>query len=43
MELIFWLEQIEIWRLQREHPAPKQEQLETNEEDELPVASYPVE
>jgi hypothetical protein len=42
MELLLWLEQIAIWKLEREHPAPKQEQLESSENDELPIASYPT-
>jgi hypothetical protein len=41
MELLLWLEQIEIWRLEREHAVPKQEQLESSEDDELPLAVYP--
>ncbi len=41
MELLLWLEQIEIWRLEREHGTPKQEQQELVEDEELPVASYP--
>jgi hypothetical protein len=40
VELLLWLEQLQIWKLEREHPAPKQEQLESSE-DELPVSSYP--
>jgi hypothetical protein len=42
MELLLWLEQLQIWRLEREHAAPKQEQLESSEDDELPQASYPT-
>lgn len=41
MELIIWLEYLYLWRLQREHGIPKQEDLV--EEDELPEATYPVE
>lgn len=41
MELLLWLEQIELWRLEREHGTPKQEALEQSEEKELPVAGYP--
>lgn len=41
MELLFWLEQIAIWKLEREHGEPKQEQLV--EDNELPEATYPVE
>jgi hypothetical protein len=40
-ELLMWLEQVEIWRLQREHSAPKQEDPGQREDEELPVASYP--
>lgn len=42
MELLLWLEQVYLWRLQREHGQTKQERLES-EDDELPVASYPKE
>jgi hypothetical protein len=41
MELLLWLEQIEIWRLEREHADPKQEKFEQSEDTELPVAGYP--
>jgi hypothetical protein len=41
MELLLWLEQLQIWRLEREHGTPKQEAIEQSADDELPVASYP--
>jgi hypothetical protein len=37
MILLLWLEQIEIWRIEREHGTPKQEAIVSDEEDELPV------
>jgi hypothetical protein len=44
MELLMWLEQIEIWRLQREHGSPKLATMANLPQDEvLPVASYPEE
>lgn len=42
MELLFWLEQLEIWRLKREHGTPKEEP-DQSEDDELPMARYPEE
>jgi hypothetical protein len=41
MELLLWLEQLYLWRLQREHADPKQELLDQLEDTELPVAGYP--
>jgi hypothetical protein len=32
MELLIWLEQLYLWRLQREHPSPKQEDHSQSEE-----------
>jgi hypothetical protein len=43
MELLLWLEQIELWRLQREHGTPKQESIKQPEDSELPIATYPEE
>lgn len=43
MELLLWLEQLHIWRLEREHADPKQEAIEQSAEDELPLAIYPEE
>lgn len=40
MELLLWLEQIEIWRLQREHSAPKQEDPGESA-DQTTIVSYP--
>lgn len=42
MELIIWLEQLYLWRLQREHGIPKQEDLELSESGEMPVDWYPL-
>jgi hypothetical protein len=39
MELLLWLEQLYIWRLQREHASPKQEDCSQTEDKELPQAS----
>jgi len=33
VELLMWLEQIEIWRLQRRYPSPKQEKQERSEDE----------
>jgi len=41
MELLIWLEQLAIWRMQREHAEPKQEPVEQSEDRELPVVLYP--
>jgi hypothetical protein len=41
MELLLWLEQIVIWRLQREHGFVKEEDPGASHDDALPVASYP--
>lgn len=41
MELLLWLEQLYLWRLQRDHAAPKQEYPRQTEDEELPQASYP--
>lgn len=39
-----WLEQVYIWRLQREHGNPKSANFADMPQDEaLPVASYPIE
>ncbi len=44
MELLLWLEQLAIWRLERERGTPKQEVIEHSAEDEeLPLAIYPEE
>lgn len=40
LELLLWLEQVALWRLQREQTKPKQEQ-EQSEDRELPAVSYP--
>jgi hypothetical protein len=40
MELLLWLAEIEIWRLQREQSAPKQEDRRQSE-DETTIVSYP--
>jgi len=42
MELLLWLAEIEIWRLQREHGTPKEEDPGQSEDEALPVAVYPV-
>lgn len=42
MELLMWLEQIEIWRLQREHSTVKEEVQRVVPDDELPQATYPT-
>jgi len=41
MELLMWLEQIAIWRLQREHASPKQEDPGESPVNEQPIAAYP--
>ena len=43
MELLIWLEQLYLWRLQREHADPKQEDRSQSEDEEMPQASYPEE
>lgn len=40
MELLMWLEEIAIWRLQREHSEPKQDKPVQSEDKELPFVSY---
>jgi len=40
VELLLMLEQVYIWRLQREN-APKQEKQEQSEYKELPQVTYP--
>lgn len=42
MELLIWLEQIALWRIQREHAEPKQEPVEQSEDRELPQVGYPL-
>ena len=43
MELLSWLEQLHIWRIEREHGTPKTETVsDLSEDDELPVSSYPT-
>lgn len=43
MELIIWLEQVEIWRLLREeHSKPKQEKPEQTESEEPSEVRYPA-
>lgn len=41
LELLLWLEQVAIWRLQREHSEPKQEPAQQSGDKELPVVNYP--
>lgn len=41
MELLMWLEQLAIWRLQREHSEPKEDKQEHSEDKELPQVQYP--
>jgi hypothetical protein len=42
LELLLWLEQLVIWRLQREHGSPKSAfEAEFPQDDALPVASSP--
>lgn len=41
MELLMWLEQIQIWRLERESPVLKQEDPGESEVKETPIATYP--
>lgn len=41
LELLLWLEQVKIWRLQREHSEPKQEPAKPSEDKELLSVSYP--
>jgi hypothetical protein len=40
VELLMWLAEIEIWRLQREHSQVKQED-HGRTEDETTIVSYP--
>lgn len=41
MELLLWLAEIAIWRLQRERSEPKEDSAQQSEDKELPVVSYP--
>lgn len=41
LELLLWLEQVALWRMQREQAEPKQEEQEQSEDRELPQVSYP--
>ena len=43
MELLLWLAELEIWRLQREHGTPKTETISdlSEQDEELPQATYP--
>jgi hypothetical protein len=42
VELLIWLEQLYLWRLQRKHADPKQDHSQS-EDKEMPQASYPEE
>jgi hypothetical protein len=40
MELLFWIECVQVWRLEREHAPVKQEDRGQTE-DETTIVSYP--